>query len=139
MAAILPASQIQLVGPLHGARTRTSHTEEPGWENVLQQLQEIRALTDDWDGQGAEAPTVANVNWAIAWVEQMRQYPGAIVPMRAVPGVGGELYLEWRCDDLRVDAEIAAPARVEWTLSESGKANRHWVTEGGLPYFLCAN
>jgi hypothetical protein len=66
----------------------------------------------------------------------MRHYPEAIPPSHLVPGTLGEVYLEWRSDSFHLVAEITAPARVEWTLSLPGQPNRHWVTEGGLPYFL---
>jgi hypothetical protein len=141
MSTHLPGSEVQLIGPLlpNGASTiEASRTDEADWKHIFQELDKIRALTADWDGQGAEAPKGENVDWAAEWVRQMRRYPSAIPPTHAVPGIAGEVYLEWRYDPLYLVAEICAPAQVEWTLSHPGQPNRHWVTEGGLPYFLSA-
>jgi hypothetical protein len=110
-------------------------TATPG-KRLLAELQGIRALGADWNGQGAEAPSAANVDWASDWVRQMRRYPQAIPPSRAVPGVSNAVYLEWRGTSFYLVAEISSPDRVEWMLSVPGELNRHWVTEGGLPYFL---
>jgi hypothetical protein len=106
------------------------------WQRAIEALHRIGTLTDDWDGQGAEAPRHEIVEWAVDWVGQMRHYRQALPPSGAVPGVAGEIYLEWRGESYYVVAEITAPARVEWTLSLPGQPNRHWLTEGRLPYFL---
>ena len=106
------------------------------WQRVIEELQRIATLTDDWDGQGAEAPAHEAVDWAMDWVREMRRYRHALPPSRAVPGVAGEVYLEWQGESFYVVAEITSPARVEWTLSLPGQPNRHWLTEGRLPCFL---
>jgi hypothetical protein len=95
-----------------------------------------RTLADDWDGQGAVAPPRETVDWALEWVGQMRQYRQALPPSRAVPGVSGEVYLEWQRESFYVVAEITSAARVEWTPSLPGQPNCHWLTQGRLPYFL---
>ena len=106
------------------------------WQPLIEELERMRTLGTDWDGQGAKPPAPESLSWALDWVRQMRQYRQAIPPSRAVPGVGGELYLEWQSESFYIVAEIASPGRVEWTLSAPGQANRHWLTEGRLPYFL---
>jgi hypothetical protein len=134
---------LQLVSPLmtHGDSEGVETLASPAsvlavWHRVIEELQRIRTLADDWDGQGAEAPSREAVDWAVDWVQQMRHYRQAIPPARAVPGVVGEVYLEWQGESFHVVAEITSPARVEWTLSLPGQPNRHWLTEGRLPYFL---
>jgi hypothetical protein len=141
--SLLDSSEVRLIAPLlpNGAKAdpeavRNGGTNSDAWERLREELQGVRALGDDWDGQGAEAPSAANVDWASDWVRQMRRYPQAIPPSRAVPGVSSEVYLEWRGASFYLVAEISSPARVEWMLSVPGEQNRHWVTEGSLPYFL---
>ena len=136
-------ADLQLVSPLvprgdsEGTESLASSPPIPAvWQRVIEELQRIGTLTDDWDGQGAEALPRETVDWAVEWVEQMRHYRQALPPSRAVPGVAGELYLEWQGELFYVVAEITSPARVEWTLSVPGQSNRHWLTEGCLPYFL---
>jgi hypothetical protein len=136
-------ADLQLVSPLilngdsEGAESQGPSSSTPAvWQRVIEELQRMATLTDDWDGQGAEAPARETVDWAVDWVGQMRHYCQALPPSRAVPGVAGEVYLEWQGESFYVVAEVTSPARVEWTLSRPGQANRHWVTEGRLPYFL---
>lgn len=140
---VYSGADLRLVSPLmSGVDTGVPEAgESPSgdpemWRRLIEEVEGMRTLTEDWDGQGGEAPAAANLDWAAEWVRQMRQYQQAIPPSRAVPGVAGELYLEWQWDSFYLVAEIASPGRVEWTLSVPGQANRHWLTEGRLPYFL---
>ena len=140
--SLLDSPEVRLVAPLvpNGPQANPeaarNGSNNAAWDRLFEELKGIRSLGDDWDGQGAEAPSSANVDWASDWVQQMRGYHQAIPPSRAVPGVSGEVYLEWRAASFYLVAEIASPARVEWMLSVPGAPNRHWVTEGGLPYFV---
>ena len=141
--SLFQGPEVRLVAPLvpNGASAESEAARNEGpdgdaWGQLLEELQRIRGLGDDWDGQGAEAPSAANVDWAREWVRQMRRYPQAIPPSKAVPGVAGEVYLEWRGASFYLVAELSAPAGVEWMLSAPGEPNRHWVTEGSLPYFV---
>ena len=140
---VLSGADLRLVSPLmssvdkgeaEAVESPSAHPES--WQRLVEELERMRTLTGDWDGQGAEAPAAGSLDWALEWVRQMRQYRQAIPPSRAVPGVAGELYLEWQGESFHLVAEIASPGRVEWTLSVPGEANRHWLTEGQLPYFL---
>jgi hypothetical protein len=135
---------ISLIGPLaetlvtdrmNGEEASAAQPQGP-WNQLLDDLRRLRSLDADWDGQGAEPPTATNVDRALEWVEQMRRHAQAIPPSRAVPGVQGEIYLEWQCESLYLVAEIAEPARVEWTLAVPGQPNKHWVTEGPIRYFV---
>jgi hypothetical protein len=141
--SLYSGAELQLVSPLipNGDSGRAEALAPPpsasaAWQLVIEELQRIAALADDWDGQGAQAPPRETVDWVLDWVGQMRQYRQALSPSRAVPGVAGEVYLEWQGESFYVVAEITSPARVEWTLSLPGQPNRHWLTEGGLPCFL---
>ncbi|MCY2987013.1 MAG: hypothetical protein NTY19_03985 [Planctomycetota bacterium] len=141
--SLYSGADLQLVSPLipnggsAGAESPISSLSTPAdWQRVIEELQRIGMLTEDWDGQGAEAPPRETVDWAVDWVEQMRDYCQALPPSRAVPGIVGEVYLEWQGESFYVVAEITSPARVEWTLSLPGQPNRHWLTEGRLSYFL---
>jgi hypothetical protein len=140
--SLLDSPDVRLIAPLvpNGPQADPdaprNGTNSAAWDRVFGEIEGIRVLGDDWNGQGAEAPSPANVEWARDWVRQMQCYPQAIPPSRAVPGVSGEVYLEWRGASFYLVAEISSPARVEWMLSVPGTPNRHWVTEGGLPYFV---
>jgi hypothetical protein len=138
-ASLLSDPTLSLVHPLVAngdAVSPSAPAAREAWEQVLGQLRQIAALGEDWDGQGAAAPSAANVASATEWVQHMQHYPRAVPPSRAVAGVGGEVYLEWQGEKLYLVAEVCEPGRVEWTLSLLGQPNKHWVTEGGLPYFV---
>src|SRR5262249_5004595 len=101
--SLLDSPEVRLIAPLlpNGAvadadSPRDAGSNNAAWDRLLQELQRSRTLGDDWDGQGALAPAAGNVDWASDWVCQMRRYPQAIPPSRAVAGVGGEVYLEWQ-------------------------------------------
>ena len=141
--SLLSSSEFRLIAPLlpNGAKADsesapTSGTNGEAWDHLFKELQRLQALGDDWDGQGAEAPSAAVLDWTSDWVRQMSRYPQAIPPSRVVPGVAGEVYLEWQGPTFYLVAEIGSPARVEWMLSIPEAPNRHWVTEGTIPYFL---
>src|SRR5262245_49726642 len=141
--SLLASPDVRLIAPLlpNGAKAdaesaASSGTNGEAWDNLFEELRRLYALGDDWDGQGAEAVSAAVLDWTSNWVREMRRYPKAIPPSRVVPGVAGEAYLEWQGPSFYLVAEIGSPARVEWMLSIPGGPNRHWVTEGTIPYFL---
>ena len=108
------------------------------WRPLVDNLLRIRLLKDDWDGQGAAMPNPVNVDHVLKWLGQMRAYPRAIPPARAIPGVAGEIYLEWQDTGMTLTAEVADPGKIEWTLAVLGRPRRHWVTDWNLPHFVSA-
>ncbi|MCI0465085.1 MAG: hypothetical protein L0Z62_49825 [Gemmataceae bacterium] len=134
----LADARISLISPLVPAAqpaAATSADVSPSaataqWDRLLDDLVRLRALEDDWDGQGASALDPANVDRAIAWVQQMRRWERALPPARVVPGVTGELILEWQADSFYLTAELSQPDRVEWMLALPGQPTRQWETEG---------
>ncbi|HPM80566.1 MAG TPA: hypothetical protein PLF81_07685 [Candidatus Anammoximicrobium sp.] len=121
-------ADLQLVSPIipSGDSEQAEMPASSGpavWQRVIEELQRMGMLPDDWDGQGAQAPPRETVDWALDWVGQMRRYRQALPPSRAVPGVAGEVYLEWQGESFYVVAEITSPARVEWTSTISFARN----------------
>jgi hypothetical protein len=133
---------IGLIGPLtplqgsSQAGVATSAVIETKWHQINDELARIRELKDDWDGQGASAPVVENVEAAVKWLREMRSYPQAIPPSQIVPGVTGEVLFVWQKHAFFLEAEISKPNQVEWTLAVSGQPNKHWVTNGSVCYFV---
>jgi len=111
---------------------------QEAWDHLVDDLLRFRLLNEDWDGQGAEAPKAAIVDGVLEWVRQMRLYPQAITPVRVVPGVAGEVYLEWQNPSLCLTADVSDPAHAEWTLIVAEHPARHWVTDLNIPYFVSA-
>jgi hypothetical protein len=91
---------------------RPAPAVEARWERILEELRRLRRLEDDWDDQGATALDPANVDQAIAWVQEMRRWHRALPPTHVLPGTTGEVVLEWRGDAFHLAAEISTPSRV---------------------------
>jgi hypothetical protein len=140
----LTDARISLISPLtqmeptneEDGRSAPSPEASRLWDEVIDSLLRVRKLEDDWDGQGAVAPAVANVDSSIDWVRQMRRYTQAIPPSQVAPGVTGEVLLVWQEKSFYLEAEISEPDRVEWMLAVSGQPNKHWVTDRSVPYFV---
>jgi hypothetical protein len=98
----------------------------------------LRNLEDDWDGQGAIAIVPANLDSALAWVEQMRRWERAIPPSQVAPGVDGSVSVLWQSEGLYLEAEICQPNEVGWMLAVPGYPNRHWRTDLAIPPFVAS-
>jgi hypothetical protein len=107
-------------------------------DRVLDELRRLRGLGDDWDGQGALDLDPANVDRAIAWVEDMRRWHRALPATHVLPGTLGEVVLEWRGKGFHLAAEIASPERVEWLLNLPGQPIKQWETDARGPWIVRA-
>ena len=136
----LTGDPISLIGPLTpnagATQSAASSIAEIHWNQIVDKLAQMRELQDDWDGQGASAPTAENMGAAENWVGEMRRYSQAIPPSQVVPGVAGEVLLMWQKEGFYLEAEISKPSEVEWMLAIPGQANKHWVTNGSVCYFV---
>lgn len=142
---VLP-ERISLICPLdpladHGAAS-TSPSQEPRWNQLVDELLRLRRLPEDWDGQGASAPDAVNVHAALEWVQQMRCYPHAVPPSQVVPGTSGELMVVWQGvwhgQPSLLEAEIASPDQIEWLLAIGEETPRQWITPRGSFHFVGA-
>jgi hypothetical protein len=129
---LVPAAEAHAADPLDPSPP----TRDERWDHVLDELQRFRSLEDDWDGQGACALEPANVDATVAWVKQMRGWERALPPTAAVPGVTGEVILEWRGETYYLAAEICDPSRVEWLLSLPGQPVKQWNTDSSATWYV---
>jgi|GEM_PF-1809044 len=82
------------------------------WKKVMQELRDMRSLSDDWDGDGAVAPGVAVVDTALTQAIRLRsQYHNP--PDRVIAGVNGSVLLEWFLFHRIEQMEIFAPNEFE--------------------------
>jgi hypothetical protein len=139
MATAVAEPRLNLVAPLATDQVPPVPVA-PGttetWDRLTDDLLRFRRLENDWDGQGADAPAPANVDAALAWLRQSRQWPRAVPPSRIVPGVAGEVIVEWQTGGLVLVAELNQPTQVEWVLVTPGRPNRHWTTSTDLPWLV---
>jgi hypothetical protein len=109
---------------------------EAQWDRILAELKRLRRLEDDWDGHGARALDPANVDQAIAWVEDMRRWHRALPPTHVLPGTLGEVVLEWRGDAFHLAAKISTPSQVAWLLNLPGQPIKQWETDVRCPWIV---
>jgi hypothetical protein len=106
-----------------------SSSMENHWDQALNSVERLRGLADDWDGQGARAPEVANLDQAAAWISEMCQWRHALPPSRVSPGTLGEVILDWRDESFHLVAEIDNSGQVDWLLNMPGQPIRQWQTD----------
>jgi len=89
------------------------------WADLINSLLEIGNLADDWDGQGAEAPTQGVVDGAIALAQTLRAEQH--VPAdRVVPSVNGTIYFEWYLPEGYREIEVITATRAEGRFVRKG-------------------
>jgi hypothetical protein len=121
-----------------GREDSASPALEAPWDRILDELSRLGRLEQDWDGQGALAPDPANLDQAVAWVNEMRRWRTALPPTHVLPGTLGEVILEWRRDSFHLVAEISTPARLEWLLNLPGQPIKQWETDARGPWIVRA-
>jgi hypothetical protein len=109
------------------------------WDQSLSSVENLRRLSNDWDGQGARAPEVANLDQVSAWIQEMRHWRHALPPTRVSPGTLGEVILEWRGESFYLVAEVANPTQVDWLLNAPGQPIRQWQTDARSPWIVRAD
>lgn len=84
------------------------------WDREFDNLLRIRQLPDDWDGQGAPAPSTELVDSALVLALHLRQ-SSLPAPDRIVPGVAGTIVMEWQTKRGRcLELEVVEPYLAEW-------------------------
>jgi hypothetical protein len=133
-------ARISLASPLVPVTVEgLSSAMENRWDQSLSSVENLRGLEDDWDGQGARAPEVANLNQASAWINEMRHWRHALPPTRVSPGTLGEVIFEWRGESFYLVAEVASPTQVDWLLNVPDQPIRQWQTDARSPWIVRAD
>ena len=121
-------------GPLNpeGLSTFFRSEVEDRWSNrvteLIQELENIQSLHDNWDGEGAEAPKSELIDSAITLLGfiQKKLPP----PSRITPTQNGGIVLDWQFENnIYLEAEIADPCLVEWMLEIPFQQTQHWEEE----------
>ena len=96
------------------------------WDHRIQDLQALSDLGDDWDGQGALAPSAELVDSAIKLAWLLRQ-KGDSAPGRVAPGVNGTIILEWQENGEFREIEVIRPFYAEVMRVVPGQPAEHGV------------
>lgn len=87
-------------------------TRGHGWQFVWEELDELSRLEDNWDSQGAIAPTKDVINGAFNLARDLAvlDYPP---PHRVVASVNGTIYLEWDTPMIFQEIEVTSACEAE--------------------------
>jgi len=93
------------------------------WVAQIDQLTAFRSLQDDWDGDGAVAPSGELVDGAVALARSLREQE-VEPPDRIVAGVNGTIFFEWHLPDGYREIEVNSPSDAEerWVRTGSDRA-----------------
>ena len=111
-----------------GANGGTAEIADAGpWEPAVIKMVEFQHLADNWDGQGARAPSrellASAIGLAYALYEQ-----GMDPPSRVVPGLEGSVIFEWQdADGTYAEVEIVRPLYAEVMSIQPGQPAKHWT------------
>jgi hypothetical protein len=100
------------VGPDGVAARRT-------WDELLRDVDAFRTLSNDWDGQGAEAPETGVIDGAASLARGL-EADAATPADRVIAGENGTVFFEWHGPNGYVEIEVTGP----------GEAEGRWVPKG---------
>lgn len=98
------------------------------WKKMLNRLNSLRSLSDNWDDEGSEAPNSDIITGAFLLLNElhaMDYHP----PSRILPSPQGTIVIEWQIDDCYIEAEIESLHRAEWMKRTREGTISHWITE----------
>ena len=99
------------------------------WDKRMEELEGLRHTQDDWDGQGATAPSSGHLDSAITLAQFLLRH-GVDAPSCVVPGVNGTVIFEWQGENgSYLEIEITAPNRVEGYSIIPGKPTEYWTLQ----------
>jgi hypothetical protein len=101
---------------------------ETAWVATLEKLESFRQLGDDWDGQGACAPTDDIVDSAIALLNAYRERKELLPPSAIAPSPDGSVLIVWQePDGTYCEIEVVRLFYAEVMLKCPGQATLHWT------------
>ena len=89
------------------------------WPRQLSRIAKLKLLKDNWDGEGAIAPS-RELLQSLAHLLRIHQENGYPAPSRIVPTVDGIIAIEWQMPPRFASLEIARPYEGEWLIEQPG-------------------
>src|SRR5687767_6290040 len=90
------------------------------WSRREREICAAGDLSDDWDGEGADAPSAGVVQTALHLVRAIWERGDWPPPSRVSVTSDGTIVLEWRILDSYVEAEIENPGSANWMVKMPG-------------------
>lgn len=99
---------------------------DEAWEPWIKTLHGFGELADDWDGQGASAPTAELLQSALTLAHKLSEQ-GVEAPSCVVVGVNGTVIFEWQGDQgAYAELEVTGPYQADGYWMKPGHETIHW-------------
>jgi len=105
----------------------TVHTDPQAWNRQILRIGELRGLKDNWDGEGARAPSqdiLDSLQEILRLHGASGNYPA---PSRMTPTVDGTIVIEWHSPPIFRSLEIVRPYEGEWLVERPGYRPEFYV------------
>jgi hypothetical protein len=112
-------------GAVRGDALATGQAERDRWKAIRADLLLIARLRDDWDGQGAKAPSPPVVESAFHILRLFHE-GGLSVPSSVVAAPDGAVVFTWETPNSYREAEISRPGHITWMAERENRPTRHW-------------
>lgn len=89
------------------------------WSKLFEDLEKIRSLKNDWDGEGAAAPGPEVTDGAKSFA-MMRMRCGQTPPDCVTPGFNGTIFFEWHSLHGYCEVEVYSPCFAEQRFVPAG-------------------
>lgn len=96
------------------------------WRLVIEALMELINLQDDWDGQGAEAPSYDVIDTANKIAEALLER-GDPSPGSAVATPAGSIILAWQENSIYRELEVVTSEQIEYMFIDQDGVSSHRV------------
>ena len=97
------------------------------WYRVFRALNDLLSLPENWDGYGAERPSVDYLEIAQQLLTQLNKR-GEPAPARVVPLPTGGVLLDWQSSNQYLEAEISDLHVIEWMRRDTDGTYMHYDT-----------
>lgn len=119
-------AQRPMVSP---AATSTDIRAIQAWRDRDFELASIRELGQNWDGYGADAPSVALMDAAALFLAVCKDINYTNPPVRIALSASGFLSVDWLYGNTLVRAEIQNSNEIEWMKATPGQPTEFFATE----------
>lgn len=111
-----------------GLMTSESHILERRWQECASLLDGFESLRDNWDGEGAKAPSLELLASARDLLAHLKTgfRPIHVPPTDIVASPFGGVLFEWQDEQSYLEVEIKDPFLAEWMLMREGEPAEHW-------------
>jgi hypothetical protein len=111
----------------------TGHSQsEAQWDEIMADLFAIGNRLDNWDDEGAKAPSAALWQSAVELGKTLRSL-GQDPPSSVYAGPNGTVLFDWQNDFDYFDIEVVEPFRARWMRVIPGQEAKHGALQIGRP------